>query len=131
MLILNYLTIIQIIVSEAKYRSIHGEGLKILTPKQMLQRLPISLAQVKAGNTSENLLNEIRQIIYSLYREKEITKTVYRMDAIFMNSENSKTSDSYRLLVNLSVKTNLKRSDKHVALKKSYKNNKFKISTPT
>ena len=43
-----------------------GTGLKILTPKQMLQRLPITLAQVKAGNTSENLLNEIRQIIYSL-----------------------------------------------------------------
>ena len=51
-----------------------GEWLKILTPKQMLQRLPIALAQVKAGNTSENLLNEIRQIIYSLYRTKEITK---------------------------------------------------------
>ena len=43
----------------------------------MLQRLPISLAQVKAGNTFENLLNEIRQIIYSLYRAKEITKKVY------------------------------------------------------
>ena len=42
-------------------------NLKILTPKQILQRLPISLAQVKAGNASENLLNEIRQIIYSLY----------------------------------------------------------------
>ena len=65
------------IVSEAKYKSIHGEGLKILTPKQILQRLPIALAQVKAGNTSENLLNEIRQIIYSLYRAKEITKKVY------------------------------------------------------
>ena len=48
-----------------------------LTLKQMLQRLPIALAQVKAGNTSENLLNEIRQIIYSLYRAKEITKKVY------------------------------------------------------
>ena len=47
-----------------------SKGLKILTPKQMLQRLPIAFAQVKAGNTSENLLNEIRQIIYSLYREK-------------------------------------------------------------
>ena len=47
--------------------------LKILTPKQMLQRLPIALAQVKAGNNSENLLNEIRQIIYSLYQAKEIT----------------------------------------------------------
>ena len=44
-----------------------GEGLKILTPKQILQRLPIALAQVKAGNTSEKLLNEIRQVIYSLY----------------------------------------------------------------
>ena len=47
------------------------------TPKQMLQRLPIALAQVKAGNTSENLLNEIRQIIYSLRRAKEITEKVY------------------------------------------------------
>ena len=54
-----------------------GKGLKILTPKQMLQRLPIALAQVKAGNNSENLLNEIRQIIYSLYQSKEITKKVY------------------------------------------------------
>ena len=43
----------------------------------MLQRLPIALAQVKAGNTSENLLNKIKQIIYSLYRVKEITKIVY------------------------------------------------------
>ena len=47
--------------------------LKILNPKQVLQRLPISLAQLKAGNTSQNLLNEIRQIIYSLYRAKETT----------------------------------------------------------
>ena len=43
----------------------------------MIQRLPIALAQVKAGETSENLLNEIRQIIYSLYRANEITKKVY------------------------------------------------------
>ena len=50
--------------------------IKILTPKQMLQRLPIALAQVKAGNISENLRNEIRQIIYSLYRKKEVTKKV-------------------------------------------------------
>ena len=54
-----------------------GKGIKILTPKQMLQRLPIALAQVKAGNTSENLLYEISQILYSLYREKEVTKKVY------------------------------------------------------
>ena len=65
------------IASEAKYKSKYGESLKILTPKQMLQRLPIALAQVKAGNTSENLLKEIRQIIYSLYRANEITKKVY------------------------------------------------------
>ena len=50
--------------------------LKMLMPKQMLQRLRIALAQVKVGNNSENLLNEMRQIIYSLYQVKEITKKV-------------------------------------------------------
>ena len=54
-----------------------NEMLKILTPNQMLKRLPIALAQVKAGNNSESLLNEIRQIVYSLYRSNEITKKVY------------------------------------------------------
>ena len=54
-----------------------GKGLKILTPNQMLKRLPIALVQVKAGNNSQSLLNEIRQIVYSLYRSKEITKKVY------------------------------------------------------
>ena len=54
-----------------------GKRLKILTPKQLLQKLPIALAQVKAGNNSENLLNEIRQIVYSLYQSKEIIKEVY------------------------------------------------------
>ena len=54
-----------------------GTGLKILTPNQMLKRLPIALAQIKAGNNSESLLNEIRQIVYSLYRSKEITKKLY------------------------------------------------------
>ena len=54
-----------------------GKGLKILTPNQMLKGLPIALAQIKAGNNSESLLNEIRQIVYSLYRSKEITKKVY------------------------------------------------------
>ena len=49
----------------------------MLTTDEMVQRLPIALVQVKTGNTSENLLNEIRQIIYSLYRAKEITKKVY------------------------------------------------------
>ena len=55
-----------------------GTGLKILTPNQMLKRLPIALAQIKAGSNSESLLNEIRQIVYSLYRSKEITKKVYK-----------------------------------------------------
>ena len=55
-----------------------GEGIKILTLNQMLKRLPIALAQVKEGNNSETLLNEIRQIVYSLYRSKEITKKVYK-----------------------------------------------------
>ena len=54
-----------------------GKGLKILTPNQMLKRLPIALAQAKTGNNSESLLNEIRQTVYSLYRSKEITKKVY------------------------------------------------------
>ena len=59
--------------NEAKNKT-SDKGLKILTPKQLLYRLPIALAQVKAGNNSENLLNEIRQIVYSLYQSKEITK---------------------------------------------------------
>ena len=61
-----------------KSKSTKGRGLKILTPKQMLQRLPIALAQVKSGNNSENLLNEIRQILYYLYQSKQITKKVYK-----------------------------------------------------
>ena len=51
-----------------------GGGLKILTPDQMLSRLPISLAQLNAGNNSEKLKNEIRQLLYSLYRSKKLTK---------------------------------------------------------
>ena len=62
---------------KAKQDETKGTRLKILTPKQMLQRLLIALAQVKAGNNSETLLNEIRQIVYSLYQSKEITKKVY------------------------------------------------------
>ena len=61
----------------SKHKATNGTGLRILTPKQMLQRLPIALAQVKAGNNSGNLLNEIRQFFFSLYQSKEITKKVY------------------------------------------------------
>ena len=55
-----------------------GLGLKILTPNQMLIRLPITLAQLKAGNNSEKLKNEIRQLLYSLYRSKKLTKQLYK-----------------------------------------------------
>ena len=54
-----------------------GSGLKILTNKQMLNRFPILLAQIQAGNNSKSLKNEVRQILYSLYRSKVLTKTVY------------------------------------------------------
>ena len=61
-----------LIVSKAKYKSIHGEGLKILTPRQILQILPIDLAQVKAGNTSENLLNDKLYVI--CIKQKKLLK---------------------------------------------------------
>ena len=53
-----------------------GKGLKILTPDQMLSRLPITLAQLKAGNNSEKLKNEIRQLLYTLYRPKQLYKSL-------------------------------------------------------
>ena len=61
-----------------KIRKQQGLGLKILTPNQMLSRLPIILAQLKAGNNSEKLKNEIRQLLYSLYRSKKLTKQLYK-----------------------------------------------------
>ena len=62
---------------DSKQNETEGKRLKILTSKQMLQRLPIALAQVKTGNNSENLLNEVTQIVYVLYQSKQITKKVY------------------------------------------------------
>ena len=59
--------------SAAQRRNQQGKGLKILTPNQMLSRLPISLAQLKAGDNSEKLINEIRQLLYFLYRSKILT----------------------------------------------------------
>ena len=59
-----------------KIRKQPGLGLKILTPNQMLSRLPISLAQLKAGNNSEKPKNEIRQILFSLYQSKKLTNNV-------------------------------------------------------
>ena len=76
-------------LSDANYDSKNsetkGKGLKILTPKQMLQRLPIALAQVKTGNNSESLLSEIRQILYYLYQSKQTTKKVYNSNIKSIN----------------------------------------------
>ena len=63
--------------SAAERRNQQGQGLKILTPDQMLSRLPITLAQLKVGNNSQKPINEIRQLLYSLYRSKKLTKTIY------------------------------------------------------
>ena len=60
-----------------KEKKIGGEGLKILIPQQMLSRLPISIAQLKAGNNSEKLKNEFRQLLYFSYRLKKLSKTIY------------------------------------------------------
>ena len=65
-------------IFESKRKATEGEGLKILTLKQMLQRLLVALAQEKAVSTSENLLNEIIKVICFLYRGKEITKKAYK-----------------------------------------------------
>ena len=62
---------------KANQNKTEGTGRKMLTPKQMIQRLPIALAQAKAGNNSESLLNEMRQIVYYLHRSKQISKKVY------------------------------------------------------
>ena len=65
-----------ILEAKKKAEKKEGTGLKILTPKQMIQKLAIALAQVKAGINSESLLNEIKQIVYSLYQSKQITKKI-------------------------------------------------------
>ena len=92
-----------------------GKGLKILTPNQMRSRLPITLAQLNAGNNSEKLKNEIRQLLYSLYRSKKLTKQLYKFDwhylkmqTIFMNTENSKTGETHRFKLDLTGKLNFK-----------------------
>ena len=64
--------------STAQGRNQQGQGQKMLTPNQMLCRLPISLAQLKVGNNSEKLKNEIRKLMYSLYRSKKLTTQLYK-----------------------------------------------------
>ena len=68
----------EIVIFYRENRKQQGLGLKILIPNQMLSRLPISLAQLKAGNNSEKIKNEIRQILYSLYRSTKLTKQIYK-----------------------------------------------------
>ena len=75
--IFNYLGEIFNVVTGEK-SVLQEQGLKILTPNQMLSRLQISLAKLKAGNNSEKLKNEIRQLLYSLYRSKKLTKQLYK-----------------------------------------------------
>ena len=65
-----------ILIKKIQEKSV--KGLKILTSNQMLSRLPITLAQLKAGNNSEKLKNEIRQLLYSLYRSRKLTKQLYK-----------------------------------------------------
>ena len=72
---LDYIDELSVFYNDLNLKKV--KGLKILTKQQMLNRLPILLAQIQAGNNSSKLKNEIRQIIYSLYRSKALTKTVY------------------------------------------------------
>ena len=69
--------IVDIKILEFNKQNQEGQGLKILL-NQMLSRLPITLAQLKEGNNSEKLKNEIRQLLYSLYRSKKLTKQIYK-----------------------------------------------------
>ena len=69
--------VVEMILEFNKLKQQSGQGLTILTPNQMLSRLPIALAQLQAGNNSDKLKNEIRQLLYSLYRSKNMTKQVY------------------------------------------------------
>ena len=68
----------EILIFNKENRKQQGLGLKILTPNSMLSRLPITLAQLKAGKNSEKLKNEIRQLFYSLYRLKKLTKQLHK-----------------------------------------------------
>ena len=137
--------------SAAERRIKQGKGLKILTPDQMLSRLPITLGQLNAGNNSQKLLNEIRQLLYSLYRWKKINQNnlqtfnlrYLKMEANFMNTKNRKTNEPHRFRLSLADKNNLKNPNKKIPLgnlnfyytwkniKSAYSNNKFKMFART
>ena len=73
----NIVKVVKMILDFNKIEQQEGQGIKILTPQQMLNRLRIALAQLQAGNSSNKLKNEIRQLLYSIYRSKNMTKQVY------------------------------------------------------
>ena len=132
--------------SAAERRKQQGQELRILTPDQMLSRLPITLAQLKAGKNSQKLINEIRQLLYSLCHSKKLqplNQRYLKMKTIFMNPENSKTNEPHRFRLSLADKFNLRNPNKNIALgslsiyytwkniKSAYNNNKLKVSAPT
>ena len=88
----------------------------------MFTRLPILLAQIKARNNSRELKNEIRQLLYSLYRSKQIyfkkklNRDYLKMETIFMNTANSKAKHSNKFVYNFTDKLNLKNPNKNIAL---------------
>ena len=120
--------------SAVERRNQQGQGLKILTPDQMLSKLPIFLAQLKAGDNSQNIDQDNLQSFNQRY---------LKMETIFMNTENSETNEPHRFRLSLADKLNLKNSNKNIALvnlsiyctwknnKSAYDKNKFTISAPT
>ena len=127
-------------------RKQQGKGLKTLTPNQMLSRLPISLAQLKAGNNSEKLKNEIRQLFILCTDQKNLqnnSKNIWlillKNGKIFVNIENSKTNEPHTFRLHLTDKLDLKDPRKNMGLtnlsiysnwkniKSEYNNNRFKI----
>ena len=96
---------------------------KNINSDQMVCRLTISLEQLKGGNNSEKLKNKIIQLLRSLYSSKKLTKTIYnnqyyfKMETIFMNTENSKTNEPHRFRLTVADKLDLKDYDKNRALK--------------
>ena len=121
--------------AEQRRRNQEGQGLKILTPDQMLSSLPITLAQLKLANNSKKThKNKTRKLLYSLYHSKKLTKTIYNnlINTIgkwkqFMNTENSKTNEPHRFRLRLADKFNLKYSNENMAIKSAYNNNTFKF----
>ena len=123
-----------------------GKGLKILTPDQMLRRLPICLAQLKGGNNLQNLATIVFFVLFSKIHENNLqafNQHYLKMETIFMNTENSKTNEPHRLRFSLVDKPNLKIPNKNIPLgnisicctwkhiKSAYNNNKSEVSAPS